>query len=68
MLQEEKIYGYIAKKPGNFGKVTYGPIFIPEGFDEPLNNILDKTYEETHNHRDKAMKILLEELRKRNIV
>lgn len=60
--------GYIAKEHGRLGGLTYGPIFIPEGFDIPMSEMREETYEKMHNHRDLAMKILLEEFKKRKIL
>ena len=59
--------GTVAKTPGKLGGLTYVPIFIPEGFDIPLSDLDEKTYETTHNHRDLAVKKLLQEFGKRNI-
>ncbi len=56
--------GTIAKKPGKLGGLTYIPIFIPEGFDKPLSDLDEKTYEATHNHRDLAVKKLIKEINK----
>ena len=59
--------GRVAKTPGRLGGLTYIPIFIPEGFDRPLSDLDETTYEATHNHRDLAVKQLLKEFKKRNI-
>lgn len=59
--------GSVAKTPGKLGGLTYVPIFIPEGFDKPLGDLDEKTYEATHNHRDLAMKQLIKEFEKRSI-
>ena len=70
---EEKIIargeckGIIAKKMGTLGGLTYTPIFIPEGFEKPLSDLDEKTYETTHNHRDLAVKSLVKELKERRI-
>ena len=70
---EEKIVargeckGYIAKSMGKLGGLTYIPIFIHYGFDKPLSDLDKETFEATHNHRDLAVKKLLEEFRKRDI-
>ena len=47
--------GTIAKKHGILGGLTYGPIFIPEGFDKPMSDMDEEEYAESHNHREKAM-------------
>ena len=32
-------FGKIAKEPAELGKLTYGPIFIPQGFNKTLNEL-----------------------------
>ena len=59
--------GNIATKPGKLGGLTYGPIFIPDGFDEPMSEMEESTYESVHNHRDIAMKELIREFNKRGL-
>lgn len=59
--------GTVAKTPGKLGGLTYVPIFIPEGFNKPLSNLDEKTYEATHNHRDLAVKKLIKEFNNRNL-
>lgn len=59
--------GSVAKELGKLGGLTYIPIFIPEGYDKPLSELDEKTYEATHNHRDLAVKKLIKELKNRNI-
>ena len=60
--------GSIAKQYGKLGGLTYGPIFIPEGFDLPMSEMEEKTYESVHNHRDLALKKLIKEFEKRNLI
>lgn len=55
-------YGTIALKPGKLGGLTYGPIFIPKGFDKPMGDMKEEEYAEVHNHRDLAMKELIEKI------
>jgi len=52
--------GKIAEKPGTMGKLTYGPIFIPEGFDRVMNDLTDEELGVTY--REKAFIKLLEKL------
>lgn len=59
--------GTVAKTHGKLGGLTYVPIFIPDGFEVPLSDLDEKTYEATHNHRDLAVKQLLNEFRNRKI-
>ena len=60
--------GYVAKEYGTLGGLTYVPIFIPEGFDKPMSDIEDKTLEEMHNHRELAVRIMLQELKDRKLI
>lgn len=55
--------GTIAKEPGILGGLTYGPIFIPEGFDKPMSDMNEEEYAESHNHREKAMIGIMKKLR-----
>lgn len=50
-------FGKIAKTPGPMGKLTYGPVFIPEGFDRVMNELKDEELGSTH--REKAFLELL---------
>lgn len=52
--------GTIADKPGTMGKLTYGPVFIPEGFDCVMNDLKDEDLGETH--REKALIQLIDKL------
>lgn len=54
--------GKIAEKPGTMGKLTYGPIFIPEGFDRVMNDLKDEELGTTH--REKAFLELLKIIKK----
>lgn len=49
--------GTIAEKPGTMGKLTYGPVFIPEGFNRVMNDLKDEELGVTH--REKAFLELL---------
>ncbi|MCI8965284.1 MAG: non-canonical purine NTP pyrophosphatase [Clostridia bacterium] len=59
--------GRIATKYNMLGGLTYAPVFIPEGFSKPMVEMDEKEYAESHNHREKAVRILIEEFKKRNI-
>lgn len=43
------------------GKLTYGPVFIPEGFDKVMNDLSDEELGQTH--REKALKELLKKIK-----
>ena len=53
--------GSIAHKPGLMGKLTYGPIFVPEKFGKVMNELTQEELGETH--REKALKELVEKLK-----
>ena len=53
--------GKIVKTPGPLGKLTYGPIFIPNGFDKTMNELTDEELGTTH--REKALNKILEYLK-----
>lgn len=60
--------GTVAKQYGKLGGLTYIPIFIPEGFNKPMSDIEDRTLEEMHNHRELALKILIQQLRAKKLI
>ncbi len=60
-------YGNIALEHGKLGGLTYGPIFIPKGFDLPMSDMENETFEKVHNHRDLAAKEMFQEFKKLNI-
>lgn len=53
--------GKIVKTPGPLGKLTYGPIFIPDGFNKTMNELTDEELGTTH--REKALNKILEYLK-----
>lgn len=55
--------GHIAKKAGTLGGFTFGPLFIPEGFDRPYNDLVDF---ETHRHD--AINRLIKVLHEKGII
>lgn len=55
--------GYIAKTPGTLGGFTFGPLFVPDGYDKPYNDLKDF---ETHRHN--AICRLIDILNKKNII
>lgn len=60
--------GSIAKEPGKLQGLTYSPIFVPEGCDRPMSDMEPEEYVAVHNHRDQAMKKLIEEFKKRKLM
>lgn len=55
--------GKIALEPGKLGGLTYGPIFIPYGFDKPMGDMDEEEYASVHNHRDLAMDELVKKFK-----
>ena len=53
-----EVRGTILKEPKKMGKMTYDPVFVPEGFDVPMVEIEDKDLGCTH--REKALLQLIE--------
>jgi len=51
--------GTIAFNHGKLGGLTFGPVFIPKGFDKPMGDMEEKEYIAVHNHRDLAMNELM---------
>lgn len=54
--------GKIAKEKGTMGKLTFGPVLIPEGFDRVMNDLKEEEIGTTH--RQKAWKELLDKISK----
>lgn len=55
--------GTISNKIGKLGGFTFGPIFIPKGYDKPYNEL-----EEFETHRALAIKKLINVLEEKNII
>ncbi len=55
--------GTIAKEHGKLGGLTYGPVFIPVGFDKPMGDMDEDEYASVHNHRDLAMNELMQKFK-----
>ncbi len=55
--------GTIALEHGTLGGLTYGPVFIPEGFDKPMGDMEEAEYASVHNHRDLAMNELMQKFK-----
>lgn len=68
ILARGECKGIVAKQYGTLGGLTYIPIFIPEGFDKPMSDIEDKTLKEMHNHRELAVRIMLQKLKDRKLI
>ena len=55
--------GHIASSIGTLGGFTFGPLFIPLGYDKPYNDLVDF---ETHRHD--AINRLIKLLKEKNII
>lgn len=51
--------GTIAFEHGKLGGLTFGPVFIPKGFNKPMGDMEETEYASVHNHRDLAMNELM---------
>lgn len=60
--------GSIAKEHGTLQGLTYSPIFVPKGCSKPMSDMKPEEYVAVHNHRDQAMKKLIEEFKNRKIM
>ena len=54
-------HGKIVRTPGPLGKLTYSPIFIPDGFNKTMNELTEEEIGTTH--REKALNELLKLLK-----
>ena len=61
-VERGETLGKITKTPGPLGKLTYGPIFIPDGFNRTMNELSEEELGETH--REKALNRIIEDLKK----
>ena len=56
-------FGTIAKEHGILGGLTYGPVFVPQGFDKPMNDLDEEEFASVHNHRDLAALEIMSKLK-----
>ena len=62
IVSKGECLGKVAKNIGTLGRLTYSPVFIPNGYDVPMSNLKAEEYEKAHNHRDKAFNDLINKL------
>ncbi len=55
--------GTIAFEHGKLGGLTFGPVFIPKGFNKPMGDMEEAEYIAVHNHRDLAMNELMKKFK-----
>ena len=56
-------FGTIAKEHGVLGGLTYGPVFVPQGFDKPMNDLDEDEFASVHDHRDLAALEIMSKLK-----
>lgn len=55
--------GSVATEIGpTFSKLTYNPVFIPEGFDKPISEMSEEEFKTIPHHREKALLGLIKQL------
>ncbi len=59
--------GTIAFEHGKLGGLTFGPVFIPKGFDKPMGDMEESEYISVHNHRDLAMNELMKVFKEKGL-
>lgn len=59
--------GTIAFEHGKLGGLTFGPVFIPKGFDKPMGDMEEAEYISVHNHRDLAMNELMKVFKEKGL-
>lgn len=57
--------GKIAIKPGAMGKLTYGPVFIPDEFGKVMNELDSEQLK--HTHREKALQELINKIDRKDV-
>ena len=58
--------GKILKEYKNLHRLTYNPVFMPDGFDKPIGEMNEEELEKVHNHREHALINLVEKLKEMN--
>ena len=60
LISRGETKGKISKQCGTMGRLTFGPVFIPEGSKKVMNELTEE--ELGHTHRQKAWRDLLERI------
>ena len=58
--------GKILKDYKNLHRLTYNPVFMPDGFDKAIGEMTEEELEKVHNHREHALINLVEKLKEMN--
>ena len=56
--------GHLANHYNVLTRLTYNPIFIPEGFNKPIGEMSEEEFKNVHNHREIALRKLFDLLYK----
>ena len=56
--------GHLANHYNVITRLTYNPIFIPEGFNKPIGEMSEEEFKNVHNHREIALRKLFDLLYK----
>lgn len=55
--------GSVAKEVGKtYSKLTYNPIFVPNGFDKPISEMSEEEFKKVPHHREMALLGLIKQL------
>lgn len=55
--------GSVAEEVGKtYSKLTYNPIFVPEGFDKPISEMSEEEFKKVPHHREMALLGLIKQL------
>ena len=58
--------GKILKEYKKLHRLTYNPVFMPDGFDKPIGEMNEEELSKVHNHREHALRELVKKLKEMN--
>ncbi len=58
--------GKILKEYKNLHRLTYNPVFMPDGFDKAMGEMTEEELKKVHNHREHALINLVTKLKEMN--
>jgi len=61
LVSRGELHGTIAPKYNVIVKLTYEPVFIPDGFEKPIGEMTEEEFSHVENHRERAIKGLLKQ-------
>ena len=62
LVSRGELHGTIASQYNVVVKLTYEPVFIPDGFSKPIGEMTPEEFKNVENHRERAIKGLLSKL------